>query len=358
MKKITTLLSCVAFLISLNVNAQTLKFENTIHDFGDIQEQNGKVTCTFNFTNEGMEPLVLSQVRPSCGCTASEWTKEPVLPGEKGYVKATFNPSGRPGQFYKSITVSSNDSAQPTMALIIKGQVIPKPKTKKDYYPVSIGNLRFASNHLAFMDMKNVEVKTDTMKIYNDWTQPMTLEFKELPAWLQCKAVPQTIKPEEEGYILITYNANKRGDWGLNFDNFRIHTNDAVDPVKTLTASAIIKEDFSQLTPKQLEKAPKITFKSEQYDYGTVKKGTSVEYDYEFINEGKSDLIIRKVKAACGCTATKPEKTLLKKGESSKIGVTLHTAGLKDRQHKIITVITNDPQRPEIILHILGTVED
>jgi len=71
-------------------------------------------------------------------------------------------------------------------------------------------------------------------------------------------------------------------------------------------------------------------------------------------NAGKHELIIHKVKASCGCTATKPAATHIKKNKSTEIAVEFNTAGRRGRQHKTITVITNDPVNPQIILNIQG----
>ncbi|MDZ7740844.1 MAG: DUF1573 domain-containing protein [Bacteroidota bacterium] len=76
----------------------------------------------FTFTNKGQKPLVLSNVRASCGCTVPQWPREPVAPGEKGEIKVKYN-TNRPGSFNKSITVNSN-AANSMVRLRIKGQVV------------------------------------------------------------------------------------------------------------------------------------------------------------------------------------------------------------------------------------------
>lgn len=102
-----------------------ITFALTEHDFGKIQEGT-MANYEFTFTNTGKAPLVLSNVQPSCGCTTPEWNKEPIAPGAKGTIKASFNSYGRPGSFQKYITVKSNASNSEVM-LIIKGTVEPKP---------------------------------------------------------------------------------------------------------------------------------------------------------------------------------------------------------------------------------------
>ena len=129
MKKYSLLLVCLVF--SLVAMSQTQKavinFEVKTHDFGKILEKDGKVTYVFSFTNKGDAPLVINRVQASCGCTTPTWTKEPVEPGKGGDIAVTYNTSGRPGIFTKTITVYSNDQQEQTV-LIIKGEVIPLPK--------------------------------------------------------------------------------------------------------------------------------------------------------------------------------------------------------------------------------------
>lgn len=103
----------------------TITFTTTEHEFGKIKEGT-MANYEFTFTNTGKAPLILSNVQPSCGCTTPEWSKEPIMPGAKGVIKASFNSYGRPGTFQKYITVKSNAS-NGDISLTIKGTVEPIP---------------------------------------------------------------------------------------------------------------------------------------------------------------------------------------------------------------------------------------
>ena len=100
-----------------------VKFSETIHDFGNINETDGKVSCTFEVTNTGKAVLLITNVQGSCGCAVSEWSKTPIVPGKKGFVKVTYNPENRAGTFNKTITVSNNSDENP-VSLFIKGNVV------------------------------------------------------------------------------------------------------------------------------------------------------------------------------------------------------------------------------------------
>lgn len=96
---------------------------DSIYSTGQI-ELNKPVTVTFGFVNNGKAPLVISRVEPSCGCTGVDYTKEPVGPNQKGYVKATYN-AASVGVFSKTVTVFSN-AADMRKVLVIKGEVVQK----------------------------------------------------------------------------------------------------------------------------------------------------------------------------------------------------------------------------------------
>jgi len=350
----------LALFLSGTVMAQKkpiIKFDKIEHDYGTIKEEGGKVKCRFNFTNIGNDTLKIVSVKPGCGCTTAQWTKTPILPKKSGYIDAEYDPNQRPGIFNKGITVMTNDPTQQVINLTIKGDVTPKPKSAVDLYPVVLGNIRMESNQFNFGNAKNTEVRCDTLKIFNGWKAPLNLGFKDLPAYITLKAVPEVLKPGKEGLIIINYDVAKRNEYGYVYDRAIMTSNDSIQPEKTLNISMNIVEDFSNLTPEQLANAPKIKFEKTSYNFNTAKQGDKVECIFMFTNEGKSDLIIRKVKASCGCTATNPEKTTLKPGEKSRINATFNSAGKEGKQYKTITVISNDPANPSTLLTIEGTVE-
>jgi hypothetical protein len=89
------------------VKGPVLTLEKSSYDFGDIS-QGEIVEHVFKFTNTGDEPLLITNVVASCGCTTPQWTKEPVMPGGKGEIKVGFNSAGRSGIQTKSLPVNSN----------------------------------------------------------------------------------------------------------------------------------------------------------------------------------------------------------------------------------------------------------
>ena len=107
----------------------TITFSEEKFEFGEIA-QGEKVSYTFNFENTGTEPLIISNVKTTCGCTVPAWPKEPIAVGAKGKIDVVFNSRGKMGAQNKVITVQSNaTNSQARVALV--GNVLP-PKPPKE----------------------------------------------------------------------------------------------------------------------------------------------------------------------------------------------------------------------------------
>jgi hypothetical protein len=102
-----------------------MAWTSTTIDFGKI-EQGKPVSAEFEFQNPTMVPLIISSVRPTCGCTIADYPKEPVQPGKSGKISVTFNAASS-GMFTKSIIVTSN-AQEGNTALVIKGEVVAKER--------------------------------------------------------------------------------------------------------------------------------------------------------------------------------------------------------------------------------------
>ncbi|MEM6736389.1 MAG: DUF1573 domain-containing protein [Bacteroidota bacterium] len=144
MKYLASLLSLVVFIVvsygqdkselqdeTESLTGPKIYFTEISFDFGDIS-QGDKVEHVFEFENTGNEPLILSDVRTTCGCTAPEWPREPIVPGTKAKLKVRFNSTGKMGVQNKVITVMSNAVNSPARVKIITN-VLPKESGGRSY---------------------------------------------------------------------------------------------------------------------------------------------------------------------------------------------------------------------------------
>lgn len=132
MKKLV-LFTLLVFGVTFGVMAQQSKtstpagtqaeitFDKLEHDYGDVP-RNGNGETTFTYKNTGKIPLILSNVRSSCGCTVPAWSKEPLMPGQTASIRVKYN-TANPGPINKTVTVESNASNN-RVILRIKGKVL------------------------------------------------------------------------------------------------------------------------------------------------------------------------------------------------------------------------------------------
>jgi hypothetical protein len=357
MKKLLLILS---FAVSgaIIMAQPVLKVSAGEHDFGKFKEEAGKQKFDFVVMNTGDQPLVIQNIVASCGCTTPEWTKSPIPPKGTGKIAAIYDPANRPGVFNKTLSVYTNSKPEITV-LVIKGEVIPHEKTVEELFIFPVGPVRFESNHLAFTDIKKNDKKIRTMQVINTSSQPAKIEFENLPPHLALKADPLTLKPGQKGLVEGTYDATKNQAWGYTTDMVKIKINGEVDPNVYYAVSANLVEDFSGLSKAELENAPVFNVETKVVDLGTIPGSTANNVEFKFTNTGKSNLIIRYIKASCGCTAilqdvqgqgTKP-------GESSSIKAVFNSGSYKGKVTKAIYVYTNDPKNSEVVLMLNADVQ-
>jgi len=341
------------------VNAQPfseIHFDQLDHSFGKIREEAGPAVFNFSFTNTGTIPLIIQGVEASCGCTTPEWSQEPILPGKKGFIKVSYNPEQRPGIFAKSITVNAN-VPKTTRVLTISGEVIPRPLTFTDLYPVDFGAIRLSSGELSFVKIKNNEVKTDTLQIYNPGTSPVSVNYKIVPPHITIRTIPTIIPPKSKGFFLITFDAVKKQEYGFVTNRIYLSFNGEDKFENAIKVSGIIEEDFSKLSAEEVALAPLIEYDSRTFDFGEIPEGKIVTFTFVIKNSGKRDLIIRNVSTTCGCTTGQPGTNTIPPGGKTDMKVSFDSHQKGGMQNKIITVISNDPVHTTTILRVTGNVK-
>ncbi|RDC63693.1 DUF1573 domain-containing protein [Adhaeribacter pallidiroseus] len=256
MKLIYLLLLGFCFILILpSVRAQgILKFETETHDFGNLLEGQPAV-YEFKFKNTGDQPVIISNVQPSCGCTTPDWSKEPISPGKNGMVKAVYNSVGRPGAFHKSITVTSN-AATTTQALFIKGTVLDKASVAKTYSPAQKANSPRLTLNKTNHDFGKLEVGQKAVahfKVKNTGKQPLIIQGLKAPCnCINYRIATTKIAPGKEENLELTYTQRVLGE---QIEQVSFISNDIVSSeaslvlkakvVESLNTTSILKENSS-----------------------------------------------------------------------------------------------------------------
>ena len=334
--------------VAMMAQQPVITFEKTEHDFGKINEADGRVSTVFEFKNEGMVPLILSNVRASCGCTTPTWTKEPIEPGKTGTITVTYNPNGRPGRFQKTVTITSNAS-EATKRVYIKGEVIPKAAKPANKYTISVGALSMKSKTLDLGTIKKGESKSGELEYANLTKEDHHVELatNAADAFLISQVTLADVKADQTGKFVFAIDSKNPKLYGPQeaYAFVVIDGKKEIDEAHKLTIKANVVEDFSGLTVEQKQQAPIIEVPAE-YNAGKVVKGKNLKFYFPIKNIGANPLEIRRVYAADKALNVKQPKAV-KSGKKSNVSVEINTKNMTPGAYgREVVVITNDYLNP------------
>ena len=348
MKKIFSTLCMALTAVALLAQNPVITFEKTEHDFGKIHEEDGRVSTVFEFKNEGMAPLVLSNVRASCGCTTPTWTKEPVEPGQTGSITVTYNPNGRPGRFQKTVTITSNAS-EPTKKVYIKGEVLPKQAKPVNKYTLAVGTLNMKTKTLDLGTVKKGENKSGELEYANLGKEAHKVELatNAANAYMINQVTLEEIKPNEIGKFVFAIDTKSTKLYGpVEIKAYVvIDGKKEISETYELTVRANIVEDFSNLSVEEKQQAPIIETEPE-VQAGTVTAGKNLKCNLAVKNSGVNPLEIRRVYVIDKNIKVKAPKAI-KTGKKSNVTVDINTKGLQAGAYtREVVIITNDYMNP------------
>lgn len=358
MKKIISLTTFM-LLIALSCFAQKkaiIQFDKTTHDFGTFEEEKGKVTTEFQFKNVGDAPLLITRTAASCGCTTPEYPKTPIAPGKSGVIKVTYNAKGRPGVFQKTVYVFANTDPEKS-TLIIKGHVNAAPPKKENNYPKQIGELRLKSKYVPLFDVYPPKTKSDEIEVYNPTNAPLTVTFQEVPKHMNVTITPSPLPARREGKIKITFDPEKAKDWGMRKDYISVVVGNPAQPLRDniIIVSSDIREDFSKMNADEQAKAPVMVIAQREINFGNISGKTTQKIEIK--NNGKSDLIIRKINNSNKSFECEMSKTTIQPGKSAQLKVTcLTNKATQKKLNNHITLISNDPKCSNLTLRLQASI--
>lgn len=349
-----------ALLAATSAKAQNtiVEFEDPIMEVGTIKEAGGPIEIDFYFTNKGPGKYFINKVEPACECTGADWPRDSIAVGQRAKITVTYDPMNRPGPFEKGAAVHGN-SAPPIMMVAFQGTAEPREKTIADLYPIPDGKILYKNNLAAFGQVYEDTQDTIFIYAYNNGTNDLKIEKVEgCPDFIRFEMESLVIEPKTEFTIRLIFDGPKYGDLGEYFNQIYIHTNDVTGTGrrKALHIQAHVKQRFPEMSKKQKKRAPKAVFDSFDQSFGKLLSKDSATLIYKLTNAGKDPLIVKKLHPACGCTGTVIGKNVIKGGETTEIKAVFYPKGLTGYLRKFITVITNDPEMPEINLYLSGTV--
>lgn len=344
--RVTVFIVLLIGVLTASGQERRLTFDQEVYDFGIIPEAGGPVEHTFLFTNSTDRPVKIISVNASCGCTTPGWTTDSVPPGGAGYVKAVFDPEGRPGHFSKSLSVTTDLDGKP-IVLQITG-IVQTARPLPGEFTVAKGAWRMRNSVFNM----GVVLRTDTMatrtfSFYNAGTEPVSYLLKaETPPHISVEVTPLIIEPGMRGNVVITYNGKLKDAYGFHSDNITLYTSDPEMEVKSFTVYATLEDDFSRITQADLDQAPDLRITNQPVDFDRIRQHKSYTREIPFSNSGKSELEIRAIQANCDCVHAYASDYNLKPGESATLFVTFNPGNRLGTQQKSVMIYTNNPREP------------
>jgi hypothetical protein len=335
--------------------ADPLIFREKIFDFGEVDELKGNVEHDFFFTNNSNRPIKILTVQASCGCTTPGWSQTPVSQGKTGFIKASFDPKGRPGYFNKTLTITTDWDTNPVV-LQIKGQVITASDKGLNEFPVSNGNLFFKTKSFNLEKVYiNREPAQKLFPMMNKGNSPIRFLSVAKPPYMRIE-MPGVLEPGAKGAIKVIYDGKAKNQFGFSLDNVEITTDDRGYEVKSISVFAMLEEFYPLPTPEEALRSPMLTFKEETIDLGRMNQNTAIEKGVMIRNTGKKDLQIRALQGNCACISADIANKLIKPGDSTLLKISFKPQNRGGTQQKAITLYSNDPRNPVQRINVVAFV--
>jgi hypothetical protein len=342
------------FTICLSASSQprlSLNRENLY--LGEIEwKQPASVECTV--TNTGNQPLILTDIIPSCGCVVANWTKSPIYPGNKGTINITYD-AKLLGHFHKSANIYSNASPQ-AIRLNFTGVVVQKPKDDVNAYPHVFEQIRTDKNEITFPLVYHGQHSATTINLINLSDQPYKPELINLPPFLKMTKTPHILQKGEKGTIELTLETDQLNDEGLiqtstylsRFQNDEINNENEI-PISIILLPYILQKN------EQMKDIPVITLSETNLVFNIKSINTNeTSHNITIANAGKAPLLIRKLQVTHPGIEVNLKKKMIQPDKSTDMKITIQKNKLilsNDNRIQIL-IITNDPDQPIAIVNV------
>lgn len=332
-----------------------IKWDKTLHDFGDVSVTDGPLTCTYTLTNTGQEPIAIFEVVTSCGCTNVVWTKEPIQPGKTGTVKATYKNEDGPMPFDKTLTVYISGVKRPVI-LRMRGVVHEKKKTLSELYGAQkLGVFGIKNRQLKTGNLKQGQKISEQVTVANLGKKPLQVSWANVSEELSLKVEPNPIPAGNTATLTYTVSANpeKYGRW--HYTATPVLNGQKADG--SLEITTWTQENFAVLDQATRDKGPIPYFTGSTVNLGTAKKGDKLTAEFTCTNRGKSALHFYKADAESPALTPAEALTDIAPSKKGSVRFTLDTSLLETGENVImVSITTNSPLRPLVNLFVAVTL--
>lgn len=329
----------------------------TSYDFGLMKEQAGPKQGFVRFVNRGPETVQVLEARPTCGCTDASCPEEPVAPGDTAVIRFTYDPTGRPGRFDKSIKVRFQDGKR--MSVKIRGNVLGTPESLEQFYPVDAGALRLSDSKVMAGTMETGKTPSLFVNAYNTLNDSVAVAARCDEKAMKLKLSENRIGPGDVVTLAMYFDTRAYGNYGP-----------VSVPVTIISAPGTPEErscrvDFTgQVMPvrhavsaRELEKAPVCDPMPPVVDLGKIDSQPR-PVELTVMNSGRSELRVLNVWSDSPAVKVKDFPARIKKGKGGAVRVEFNPAATVRSPFRIaVKVATDDPVNPLKEINLTGSIE-
>lgn len=350
MKQMITALA-FAFLLGATAQAQLqIHFDQTTVELGTLLWHSPR-TATFKITNKGARELRIIDVHPDCGCTAVEWTREPIAPGGTGTVRATYD-AELLGHFNKELAVYTNLAAEPQY-LTIMGQVSTTQTEVSSEFPYKIGDYYLSTDDIEFDDVNRGDQPVYVLQVFNAGKKSYTPSLMHLPKYLSATSDPAVIRPGRMGRILVKLDSDELPMMGLTQTNVYLSRfmGDRVSKETEINVSATLLPDLKEYAAVG-DYAPHAALDSLHITISPTGKKKKATGELTLKNEGNAPLVVSALQVYNPGISVSLSKREIKPGTAQKIKISAAVGNTYFKGRRRILLITNDPHQPKMVIDV------
>lgn len=348
--KIRQILLCSAFT-PMFLQAQVITLPSKTINCGQVQYKH-PVKAEFKMQNTGKQPLLIKNIRTSCGCTTVTYPTDAIAPGDSFTVSAVYD-AKQMGHFQKEIGIYSNADTQPLM-LTIKGVVVEEVSNFEGEFPYSIGDVLADKADLFFDNVNRGEQPIEKIHILNNGNVAITPQLMHLPPYLKGEVKPTRVAPGRSATIMLQVDSHKLNDLGLTHTSIYLGSfqGDKVSTDKEIDVNIVLLPNFEKLTETQIANAPKLQLSKGSLNFSKNSQKSKEKDEIVITNIGKSKLSIRSLQIIGSGLDISLNKQNIAPGETAKLKVSAIKSMIeKARTAPKVLMITNDPSQPKVIVN-------
>ena len=350
MKKLKYILLSLLATAAIPTAAQKLQPVKQHINCGQVL-YNTQCKIDFEIESKGKEMITIDSIESGCECIEVRYPKH-VRGGSKFNITTLYN-ARLLGHFDRYLLVYTDAQKEP-LELSFRGVVKTEVKDYGRTYPYEINGLRTDMEELEFDNVNKGDVLHQVIHVMNPGRETVEPNIMHLPSYLTAEAVPEKLEPDETGEIRLTLNSEGLHDYGLSQSTVYMGKTigERVSPEKAMPVSVILLPPTEELTEEQKLNAPHVVLSTDTLDLGYFEGRSKKSGTVEFTNTGKSTLSIKSLQLFTTGIEIKLNKQSIEPGETAKLKITAVREQLMKKIKPRILIITDDPDKSKIIIHI------